>query len=123
MNVNGKEVKGLRADIYKSGGKSWDAGRGISHDHEQVTIIPSADFPLLDGQVFPVTDEAPAVVIVKRNIRLGGKYGDSYLTAYPADKDGNPDTDGRMHGGCYIETSDSRFPGAYPIPLHDRKEW
>jgi hypothetical protein len=27
-----------------------------------------------------------------------------------------------MHGGCYVSTSDSRFPFHYPVPVHDREE-
>lgn len=27
-----------------------------------------------------------------------------------------------MAGGCYVITSDSRFPFSYPVPLHDRVE-
>jgi len=28
-----------------------------------------------------------------------------------------------MAGGCYVDTSDSRFPFQYPVPLHDRVEY
>lgn len=29
---------------------------------------------------------------------------------------------GPMFGGCFVYSSDSRFPGGKPIPLHDRFE-
>jgi len=31
-------------------------------------------------------------------------------------------TEGYMFGGNFIYTSDSRFPGVGPIPIHDRQE-
>ena len=114
-------MKGLIVDIYKHEGQSFDNGRGISSHCDGATLIPSADFPMLDGQIFDVDSERPAVVIVKRNL-FG--HGEPYLTAYPADENGQPDkSGGAQFGGCYIVSSDSRFPARYPVPLHDRKEW
>ena len=113
-------MNGLRVGILKHEGHSCDAGRGISSKADNATLLPSEDFPLMDAGVFEPDDDAPAVVIVKRNV-----CGTEYLTAYPADKDGNPDSDGRMASGSYIWTCDSRFGqfAKYPVPLHDRKEW
>ena len=66
--------------------------------------------------MFDVRDDRPAVKIVKRN--LGGTYGE-YIHAEPVDQPQG--MNGPMFGGCYIR-GDSRTPGVYPIPLHDRFE-
>ena len=113
-------MNGLRVDILKHDGRSCDAGRGISSKVNNATLISSPDFPMPDTAPFEPSDDAPAVVIVRRNV-----CGREYLTAYPSDEDGNPDSDGRMASGCYIWTCDGRFReiSPYPVPLHDRKEW
>lgn len=109
--------QGLIVEIFKAAGYgSCDGKANFSSRVDKVTLLSSADFPDVP-EIFPVTDDAPAVVMVKRQV-CGGEY----LTAYPADEDGNPDDDGRMFGGCYIKTCDSRFPFDYPVPLHDRTE-
>ena len=108
-------MKGLIVDIYKPGFGSCAAG-GLSETHDRATLIPSPDFPDVP-EIFEADEKAPAVAMVIRHL-----YDYDYLTAYPVDSDGNISTGGRMMGGTYIETSDSRFPARYPVPLHDRKE-
>lgn len=108
--------QGLIVEVFKTSYGACDGKANFSSRVHKVTLLPSADFPNVP-EIFPITDDAPAVVMVKRQV-CGGEY----LTAYPADKDGNPDRDGRMFGGCYIATCDSRFPFDYPVPLHDRLE-
>jgi len=113
-----KVLKGLRVYIYKSEGKSY-SNNGLSEHCDRATLVPSPDFPDVP-QIFEVSDDAPAVAIVKRKL-FGGQP--AYLTAYPVDEDGNIDKGGRMAGGTFISACDSRFPADYPVPLHDRREW
>jgi len=108
--------QGLTVEILKKSYGSCDGKANFSKRVDKVVLLPSPDFPDVP-EIFPVTDDAPAVVIVKRQV-----FGREYLTAYPADKDGKPDTDGRSMGGCFIHACDSRFPAEYPVPLHDRLE-
>jgi hypothetical protein len=58
--------------------------------------------------VFEPSEDAPAVELRT----LGG-----VLSAKPAE-----DPRWWMFGGCFIYTSDSRFPSHAPIALHDRTE-
>ena len=114
--MSDKKVEGLRIDIYKSGGRAFDGKGNFSSRLEEVTVVPSTDFPDVPG-VFEPDDKAPAVAVVNRFV-----CGREYLTAYPV-VDGKIDKD-CMAGGCFIYSSDGRFHDIsdYPIPLHDRKE-
>ena len=109
---------GMIVEIFKNPMFARCSKGGISERCDEVTLLPSADFPDIP-ELFEPNEKAPAVVIVKRHL-FGGQ--EPYLTAYPADAEGNPDSDMRMAGGAYISCSDSRFPAIYPVPLHDRKE-
>lgn len=64
-----------------------------------------------------VVDNIPddALILVKRNL-----FGKSAWYAKPASlfKSGTQS----MMGGNFVYTSDSRFPGDAPIPVHDRVE-
>ena len=100
-------MKGLICELYKSayGDSSND---GISSRCKAVTLI-------LDGcEVFEANEERPAVKLVKRQMFFG-----EYVHAEPVEQPKG--MNGPMFGGCYIK-GDSRFPNAYPIPLHDRFE-
>ncbi len=110
--------KGLRVSIFKYKGFKGCANGGLSDFHDNATLLPSDDFPNVP-EIFEPDDEAPAVVMVKRQL---SHRKDAYLTAYPADVDGNADSSMRMAGGAYISACDSRFPATYPVPLHDRRE-
>ena len=111
-----KMDKGLTVYILKSSIGACDGKANFSSKYDKVTLVPSPDFPDVP-EIFDVTPDRPAVAIVKRKL-FGGQ--EPYLTAYPV-VDGKIDK-GRASGGCYIETSDSRFPAIYPVPLHDRLE-
>jgi len=113
---DGKVLKGLRVSIYKNPLFKGCANGGLSEYADEATLVPSPDFPDVP-EIFEVSEDSPAVAMVKRDI------GGEYLTAYPVDEDGNICKSGRMMGGTYISTSDSRFPARYPVPLHDRTEW
>lgn len=108
--------KGLMVWILKSSIGACDGKANFSSRFDKVVLVPSPDFPNVP-EIFEATPDMPAVAMVKRHL-FGGEP--PYLTAYPV-VDGKIDT-GRMAGGCFIETSDSRFPATYPVPLHDRLE-
>lgn len=102
---------GLICDIYKPHDGDCSAG-GISSTHRTVLLID----PSVSGPFAPHPDR-PTVRLTRRNLRLRNGRGE-YLHAVPdavADK-------WSMMGGCFIWSSDSRFPSDYPIPLHDRVE-
>lgn len=63
----------------------------------------------------------PQVKIVERRFFGGVK---PYLTAYVYGPNGEllDGPKGAMFGGCFVYSSDSRFPYDYPVPLHDRFE-
>ena len=45
-----------------------------------------------------------------------------YIHAEPVNPGDLTDKLGPMFGGCFVWSSDSRFPSDYPIPVHDRFE-
>ena len=111
MNKAGILVHLLKAD--------YGACDGIANFSSRVSkciLVASPDFPDVP-EIHEVTKDCPAVAMVKRHLF---HHEAPYLTAYPV-LDGKIDTN-RMAGGCYIKTSDSRFPAIYPVPLHDRIE-
>lgn len=112
-------MKGLLVYILKADFGDCSAG-GISSFCTKAILVASPDFPDVP-EIFEADAKCPAVAIVKRDIN---GHPEPYLTAYPVKEndDGTTEIDsgGRSMGGCYIETSDSRFPARYPVPLHDR---
>jgi hypothetical protein len=105
---------GIIAWIYRSDLDDCSNG-GVSSKHACVCVTNAA------GPDEP-TENAPAVKLVVRDLRHG-----KYVHAEPVDLEGRG-----MYGGCFIDTSDSRFRQAverllghshgYPIKLHDRTE-
>lgn len=84
---------------------------GISSKYDSVVLIDAdVDAP------FEPSEDSPAVKITRRLI--GGL---EYIYAEPVERCPAGHV-GYMAGGCYIITSDRRFPFDYPIPLHDRTE-
>ena len=110
--------KGMTVAVYKNPRFKGCANGGLSDRCDEVTLIASHDFPCVP-ELFEPTEDKPPVVIVKMMLFAGA---DPYLTAYPADSDGNPIQDMQMAGGAFIYAHDSRFPSEYPVPLHDRIE-
>ncbi len=115
---------GLIADILKHQGRSYSNG-GVSSKVDQVTIV-NAPGP------FEPTPDRPAVMLVYGNVPGSVK-------AVPAEEitpgvfvtGAASGAVGPMHGGTYIETSDSRFgetveslggPRYAPVAFHDRFE-
>lgn len=101
-------MKGLTCSIYQNPSGNFSAG-GISSRVRRVTLIGDG----IDG-VFEPSDDAPAVYLVKRQLTEDREH----VFAKPVDLSHTHS----MMGGCFIWSSDGRFPANYPIPLHDRVE-
>ncbi len=102
-------MKGLLCWIYKDEGGDSSNG-GLSSKAQRVILVDSE----IGDAPFEPSEKIPAVKLVRRNI------GGEYLSAQPMSEP--YDEIGYMFGGCFIYSSDSRFPSSYPIPLHDRCE-
>lgn len=123
---------GLIARILKSDGQDSSNG-GLSSRANEVCIVnaegpfePSADAPAV---LMVQTRHGNIVCVPADKVTKTGGYEWSYQDAegsrYVVDK-------WLMFGGCYIETSDSRFGAAvrdlsgyrygFPVALHDRVE-
>lgn len=107
--MEGINMKGFTCEIIKS--RYHSPNEGLSSKASEVTIIDDA-VPAM----YEPSEKAPAVKLVRRTI--GGR---PYIHAEPIEEPGKG-FNGWMDGGSYIDSSDSRFPNDYPIPLHDRKE-
>lgn len=95
--------RGLTCSIYRPSGGDCSNG-GLSSRVDQVTLV-GPGIP----EIFAATDAAPAVEL--------GRSGGA-VNARPVGRDGT----WWMFGGCFIYSSDGRFPSRGPIPLHDRSE-
>lgn len=67
-------------------------------------------------EIFDVAPDAPECRLVKRTI-----MGTEYLHVEPTAQPPGGHTS-YMAGGCYVHTTDGRFPSRYPLALHDRSE-
>lgn len=103
-------MKGLIVEIYKP--SHGDSSNGGLSSKCGKALLVGKGIP----EIFDASDDCPAVEIVERIV-----CGDTYLTAYPV-KEAPQHQTLYMFGGCFIYTSDSRFPATYPVPLHDRSE-
>jgi len=95
---------GLICHIYRSGLGECSNG-GVSSKTDMVTLVGIGLSP------YEPTAECPAIKLVERN---------GYAHAEPVEQPVG--LVGPMFGGTFIYSSDSRFPGKYPIALHDRWE-
>jgi hypothetical protein len=104
-------LRGLHCGILENKNIGNCSNGGISSKVNAVTVILTDR----DTHVFEPSVDAPAVKIIHRVIA-----GKDYYHAEPIEPArGNG---WYCFGGCYITTSDSRFPFRYPIALHDRQE-
>lgn len=96
--------KGLMVFVLRS--PTDCSNEGITTKYEKFILIG-------DGlpELFEPSEDTPALYLIRRNID-----GQEYLNASTT-----PGNSG-MNGGNYVQTSDSRFPIAYPIAVHDRFE-
>ena len=99
--------RGLRASVYvdRNNPKGCTNG-GISSRHSRFVLLDA------DGSVEP-DDDCPALYLIKDANGIAGN-----TIAKPSLTDGK----WYMFGGNFIYSSDSRFPGHRPIPIHDRTE-
>ena len=133
---NTSELRGLTMYVYRDNLGDCSNG-GISSRCDRVTVVGVVTdmqggrselrpFPDSAMAPFAATEDAPAVVVVKRKL-FGGRR--TVLSVEPLEqvdpKHGTP----WMAGGCYVATSDSRlrellgadeFYGA--LSFHDRTE-
>ncbi len=114
------KIKGLICDIYESKEIGNCSNSGISARCKTVTLLGvkrlNGDFEPAVA-IFTPDDKAPPVIIEERK-----PCGSLYYSAYPCNYRGEKLEGWFMMGGCFIKTSDSRFPFVYPVPLHDRTE-
>lgn len=112
-------MKGLLCSIYQNPVGNY-SNRGISAFYSEVLLVPDPDAGC-DFGIPQIFDPAGLPIVVLRTRKVGDK---EFLRAVPIEytaRDGK-DVMHTMMGGCFIWTSDSRFPSDYPIPLHDRVE-
>ena len=102
-------MNGLICNIYKPGYGSC-SNNGISQICNEVLLTG------INCDVFNESEKIPAVKIAKKNY-----HGQEYVYAVPV-KNVESGNNGWMMGGCFIYSSDSRFPFKHPIALHDRQE-
>lgn len=96
-----KNPSGIICEILK--GRHGDcSNNGMSHFHNEVTLI------LPEGGPFEPSESAPAVELYQAHgVTKAKAVGEKRWM---------------MFGGCFIYTSDSRFPHDYPVKLFDRYE-
>ena len=98
---------GLICKILKAKGYEGCSLGGISEKADEVLLVLPEGGPFNEDNAKHLG--LPVCRLVRRDI--GGR---EYLHV-------EPDSDGMWSaGGCYVETSDSRFPNPYPLSLHDR---
>lgn len=107
-------MKGLTVNVYRT---HYDCtNNGISSRHN-CFILCDETIP----EIFEETENNPPLILIKRKLNtVNSKDGKHYIHAVPL-KNGKPATGG-MFGGNFVYSSDGRFPGVGPIPIHDRFE-
>lgn len=100
-------MKALPIGIYKNKGKDYSNG-GISSRYDEILLECEDGFVDVTGE--------------EENLcRLDSvRYGEH--THYHVRPVADPTAIGWMAGGTVVFSSDSRFPFAYPLSLHDRQE-
>ena len=106
-----KPPSGIIVGVLRNARNGDCTNGGLSSKHDHLTLI------LPEGGPFEPTEDRPGVVVEERQLR---GHDEPYLTAYPFES--REEEKWYMAGGNYIESCDSRFPGRYPIPVHDRTE-
>lgn len=103
-------VRGLLVEVLR---------QADGHDCTAEGVTSKFDKAILVGEgipaIFQPTPDCPALELRKKWPNTLKEY----LYAVPADL---PESTWVTFGGNFIYTSDSRFPGRYPIPVHDRIE-
>ena len=84
---------------------------GLTSKEDSIVLHYGSEIDLADLTLIP-DDE---LVLVERKL-----FGEDAFYAVPAEI--YKSNKHSMFGGNFIHTSDSRFPGRAPIPVHDRVE-
>lgn len=100
-------MKALSVEVMKYKGKSCANG-GISDKFNDVLLICD------EGNIEVNGDEPNLMELVKRNL-----WGEEHWFVRPVTKCNGV---GWMSSGSFVWSCDSRFPYAYPLPMHDRTE-
>ncbi|MEQ9587308.1 MAG: hypothetical protein RJS97_05100 [Parvibaculaceae bacterium] len=111
--------KGLLVHIYKS--SLGDCSNGGVSARCQSAILVGPDIP----EIHSASDERPALTLLPLRNMNGfcadrKKPDGAGLKAVPVHHEHGHKRP--MSGGCFIYTSDDRFPSNCPIPLFDRFE-
>lgn len=104
-------MKGLICSVYRDASGCDCTNHGVTSKAHTVILVGTG-IP----ELFAPDDCKPALRLVSRIIA-----GKPYLHAVPVAAQGTGIGE-YMFGGNFIHTSDGRFPGRYPIPVHDRTE-
>lgn len=122
MSNTSSVVKGLSVSVlYQMNGDrvSDCTNRGVTSPTQckgdAILIWDAKDSRHKEGTA-RIFEPRPGVPVLKVRNRNG------YLSAVPVNDDGTDKPGWFMAGGNFVYTSDSRFPGDYPIPVHDRQE-
>ena len=98
-------TKGLMVWIYRS--EHECSNNGLSAHHE-TAVLTGPDVP----EISEPKDDMPEIELKTGNLGHGFKIVPKR----------HGQGAGPMFGGCFVYTSDSRFPSNQPIALHDRWE-
>lgn len=106
MKKDSNMKSGLIVNVLRAKGYEECSLGGISVNHDTVLLVLPEGGPFDENAAKRLG--IPVCKLVKRDI------GGEYLHV-------EPDAEGSWAaGGCYVATSDSRFPNRYPLSLHDR---
>ena len=106
-------VKTLPVEVYYNSRYRECANGGITAQEETLYLV---DVP---GAFFEMPDNDPRLLRLV-NFRTAG--GGEYIHAEMVNPGLSGSMAGPMMGGNFVYSCDSRFPSAYPIPVHDRYE-
>lgn len=107
LTMNDQKMKGLIVEVYRNESFCDCTNGGISSKHDRFLLVGEGVAEVEES------DNLPVLKLVKRIIG-----GEVYKHVQPL-------TEGKewfMFGGNFVYSSDSRFPNAYPLKIHDRLE-
>jgi len=115
--------KGLMCFVLSARGLGDCTNGGLSSKFDAAVLIKNGE----ELGPFAPGAELPALYVANWYGRMIACPA-NLETLYPRARNTREDCSiehlgGWMFGGNYIETSDSRFPNEYPIPIYDRREF
>ena len=105
-------VKTLPVEVMYNNAYRKCANGGIT---EQVEVL----YLVCDDGWLSLPETDPRLIKLVKHVREGEL---AYVHAEQINPGDTSHLCGPMFGGNFVYTSDSRFPGRYPIPVHDRYE-